>query len=191
MSMENQVEIVEIDENINLLIDSCIEELARDNLNGMEKLYELTSTMIYGYAFSLLKNKTDAEDIVHDCYLAVYKASNQYQTQGKPVAWMLTITRNLCLQKIRDKKNEYDQPLEEAYYIPVQENLTIAEKETLKHYMAALTDEEKEIVMLHAIAGLKHREIAKIVNKSLPAVLSKYHRAIKRLKEMVKEDELK
>jgi RNA polymerase sigma-70 factor (ECF subfamily) len=48
--------------------------------------------------------------------------------------------------------------------------------------MKHLSDQERQIVVLHAVSGLKHREIAAALNLPLPTVLSKYNRALKKLK---------
>ena len=50
--------------------------------------------------------------------------------------------------------------------------------------MEQLKEEERNIVLLHLLWGFKHREIATILNSNLSTVLSKYHRAIKKLKGM-------
>ena len=84
-----------------LEIEKLICEMAEGKTEKMEELYESTSTAIFGYALSMLKNRSDAEDVVHDCYLQVYKSCKNYNKQGKPLAWMITITRNLCLEKLR------------------------------------------------------------------------------------------
>ena len=55
--------------------------------------------------------------------------------------------------------------------------------------MQALTSDESQIVMLHAVSGLKHREIASVLELPLPTVLSKYHRALKKLKLRLAEEE--
>ena len=57
-------------------------------------------------------------------------------------------------------------------------------------YLAKLSEEERTIVVLHAMTGLKHREIAKHLNLPLATVLSKYHRAIKKLKQIIKGESL-
>jgi len=44
-----------------------------------------------------------------------------------------------------------------------------------------LTEEERTIVLLHAVSGFKHREIAQFLSKPLATVLSKYRRAIKKI----------
>ena len=51
--------------------------------------------------------------------------------------------------------------------------------------MAKLRDDEREIVMLHAVAGMKHREIASMLELPLSTVLSKYNRALKKLKKLL------
>ena len=53
-----------------------------------------------------------------------------------------------------------------------------------------LTKEEREIVILHVVNGFKFHEIAKLLNLKLSTTLSKYHRAIKRIKEIVKEESI-
>ena len=53
---------------------------------------------------------------------------------------------------------------------------------TLSQLMDTLSSEEREIVSLHALTGLKHREIAQLLDLALPTVLSKYNRALKKLK---------
>lgn len=58
---------------------------------------------------------------------------------------------------------------------------------TLLALLEALGDQERQIVTLHALAGLKHREIAAMLALPLPTVLSKYSRALKKLQLAWKE----
>ena len=164
-----------------LEIEKLICEMAEGKTEKMEELYESTSTAIFGYALSMLKNRSDAEDVVHDCYLQVYKSCKNYNKQGKPLAWMITITRNLCLEKLRKDTKNADLDIEEWMLID-EEYLSKEEKMTLRESMLILSEEERQIVYLHAVAGFKHREIAKTLGKGLGTVLSKYNRAIKKLR---------
>lgn len=52
----------------------------------------------------------------------------------------------------------------------------------LQEALGALGDAERQIVLLHSSSGLKHREIAALLEMPLPTVLSKYHRALKKMK---------
>ena len=55
--------------------------------------------------------------------------------------------------------------------------------------LAALEEQERRIVVLHAVTGLKHREIAQLLELPLATVLSKYHRALKKLKVRLEGDD--
>ena len=48
--------------------------------------------------------------------------------------------------------------------------------------MRLLSDEERQVVMLHAVSGLRHREIATLLEQPLSTVLSRYHRALAKLR---------
>ena len=58
----------------------------------------------------------------------------------------------------------------------------------LKSALEILKEDERQIVLLHASAGLKHREIAVDLQMPLATVLSKYNRAIKKLKQYLREE---
>ena len=60
--------------------------------------------------------------------------------------------------------------------------LSHEERMLLHSAVAALSEQERQIVLLYAVTGWKHREIAALLQMPLPTVLSKYHRALKKLK---------
>ena len=63
------------------------------------------------------------------------------------------------------------------------QGLSFEDKDLLGSALKLLDETERRIVILHAASGLKHREIAKQLDIPLPTVLSKYARAIKKLKK--------
>ena len=63
------------------------------------------------------------------------------------------------------------------------------ERNILQHALANLGDEERRIVLLHAVTGMKHREIAALLELPLPTVLSKYHRALKKMRSFLEGDD--
>ena len=102
------------------------------------------------------------------------------------MAWILTITRNLCLLKLRERKRMADIPPENwEPYLQACENASPEDRLILTECMKLLSDEERQIVILHAVAGFKHRETAKLLELPLSTVLSKYNRAMKKLKNHI------
>lgn len=87
----------------NISLDDYILGIADGNTKYLEKLYGATKAYVFGYAFSILKNINDSEDVMQDVFLNIYKNAQFYSSKNKPMAWIITITRNLCLEKIRRK----------------------------------------------------------------------------------------
>lgn len=167
--------------------DELIERIAQGDQEAFHKLYEETSSLVFGYALSILKDKHKAEDVMQDTYIKVYSNAGSYTGKGKPMAWILTITRNLALMNFRQKQHENidDDQYQSIYDMP---HIHSENKMLVDHLLSRLSDEEREIVMLHAMSELKHREIADLTGLPLSTVLSKYNRAIAKLREFIKEE---
>ncbi len=171
-------------------LDSCLAKIAAGQKTGLSELYRETSSSVYGYALSILKNTYDAEDAMHDCYISIYQGAQNYHSDGKPMAWILTITRNICIQKLREKNRTMDLPEEDwDRQIGGDDTLSVEQKLLLDTCMRILTDEERQILILHAVAGFKHREISALTGLGLSTVLSKYNRAAKKLKKELEKEE--
>ncbi len=170
-------------------IEEYIRRLALKDELAFSELYNLTKDSVYGFALSILKNTHDAEDVMHDCYINVYRGAESYRPDGKPLAWMLTITKNLCFGKMRKNKNREDIPQEDwEKYLDSKDEISTEDKLVLHACMEILSDEEREIVVLHAVSGFKHREIASILDMGISTVLSKYNRAVKKLKNQLEKE---
>ena len=168
---------------------SLQQEIAAGQQDALAQLYHLTRTAVYGLSLSYLKNTHDAQDITQDVFVHVWDHAPQYRPTGSPMGWLLTVCRNLCLMRLRH--TERHAVLSEAEWdaIPQQETgLTTEERTLLQHVLSRLGEEERRIVLLHAVTGLKHREIAALLELPLPTVLSKYHRAIRKMRADLEGD---
>ena len=170
-------------------MESLIAEIAAGDRAAVGVLYEQTKTAVYGFALSILKNAADAEDVLQDTYVRVWSAAGSYRPMGKPMAWILTITRNLATSVLRDRSKTVEIPEDDWLIAPSENPYESTERRmVLNAAMRVLSDEERQIVMLHAVTGLKHNEIAKLLSLPLPTVLSKYSRAKKKLQNTLKEE---
>ena len=165
--------------------DELIYSISQGNTDAFETLYKTMKSSVYGYALSILKNTYDAEDVLHDCFVNIYKAAPSYRGNGKGKSWIMTIAHNLCIQKLRERNKTSDFPQDEReLYLELPPQASADDKIVLEKCMKALSDEERQIIVLHAVTGFKHREIASIMGIPLPTVLSKYNRSIKKLREL-------
>lgn len=164
-------------------LSSYILQIANKDADALYKLYELINKNVYSFALSILRNHDDALEVMQDTFVSVYNNANRYENKDKPMAWILTITKNLSYMKLRKSKKTTD--IDDLEFSSIDNH---DDKIFIKHLLDKLTKEEREIVILHVVNGFKFHEIAKLLDLKLSTTLSKYHRAIKRIKEIVKEE---
>lgn len=172
--------------------EDLLKQVGEGSQEAFKKLYENTDKALYGFILSILRNSYDAEEVMQETYMKIWTSASGYQAQGKPLAWMFTIARNLCYMKFREQKYQADVGLEElnqgenGEFCPQIESA--ADKLVLQAALRALKEEERQIVLLKNSSGLKHREIAQIMGMPLATVLSKYNRAMKKLEHYLREE---
>lgn len=84
--------------------DALILRIAQGDTAALEVLYRQTSSSIYGFALSILRDPVAAEDVMQDTFVSVMQSAPGYQPSGKPMAWLLTIARNLALMRCAGQK---------------------------------------------------------------------------------------
>ena len=89
-------------------LDDNLARMAGGDKDALADLYHATRDAVFGFALSILKNAHDAEDVLQDTYVALWQAAGDYTALGKPMAFILTVTRSLCLQKLRQHKRQAD-----------------------------------------------------------------------------------
>lgn len=177
-------------EKVHVLEDALL-RLASGENDALAVIYDNCRVSVYGFALSILKNSHDAEDVMQDAFVKVFSEADRYQPQGKPLAWILTITRNLCLHRLRktsrllENEEDWDRHADTA-----AESENLLDSLVLREAMTVLSEEERQIVVLHALSDMKHRQIAEVMGMPLPTVLSKYNRAMKKLRNRLQGDDL-
>ena len=177
--------------NKNILLESVIQKIAVGNASAIGELYDLVQNDVFAFALSKMGNKSDAEDIMQDTFINIYKHATQYVPHGKPMAWIITIELNLIRRHFQITKRTTS--LEEIKDFSVGEHTfeqKVVNDEFLVKLLSILNEEEREIISLHIVSGFKHREISMVLKKPLSTVLSRYNRAIKKLQQYVKEVKL-
>ena len=169
--------------------EQLVLNIARGDREALSEVYLRHKGAVYAFALSILHNAQAAEDVMQETFLQLWTASASYVPRGQsPVSWLLGITRNTALKHLRSEQKTgiaLDDLPEAAD--PLDHFLAAENRIVTRAVMAQLAPEERQIVVLHAVAGLKHREIAKLLDKPLSTVLNKYRRALKKLEVLLGE----
>lgn len=148
--------------------------------NAFDELYEKTKTSVFAYIMSIIKNYDDSRDIFQEVYVKLYLAAKNYQSQKKPLAWIYTIARNECYLYLR--RQNLTQEYQDYLYCPPETDMHT--KMILEQLFESLNDQEREVIIMHALWGLKHHEIAGLLDIPLATSLSSYHRGMKKMKKI-------
>ena len=171
-------------------LDRLLSNIGTGDKEALGELYTRTHAAVYALALSVMANAHDAEEICHDAYLRIWDYASSYKAKGSPMAWIMAVTRNLCLMELRRKKRRKDMSEDEWNAIPADSRGLDAEDRALLQWaLGSLDGPSRQIVLLHAVAGLKHREIAKLLGLPQNTVLSKYSRAIAKMRAGLEKGE--
>lgn len=168
-------------------LDGLLLRVGQGDREAFSRLYSLTRGAVYALALSLLGDAHEAQDVAQDAFVRVWESAPAYRSQGSPMAWLLTIVRNLARSRLRQGGRQTTLDEEEWNAIPAAApEVSPEDRAVLQASLARLGAEERQIVLLHAVSGLKHREIALLLEQPLSTVLSKYHRGLKKLRSLMK-----
>lgn len=168
--------------------EALFAQIGQGNKDAFEQLYRLTERTLYAFALSIVQNPHDACDVVQDTFLKIRASAHLYQPMGKPLAWMFTIARNIARNMLRvngKSMSSDDMGLDNHQEYSYVEDPT--DRMVLTAALHCLEETERQIILLHAISGLKHREIAEDIGVPLATVLSRYHRGLKKLRKNLTE----
>ncbi len=168
--------------------ESLIARIGMDDEEAFLELYQSINQPLFAFILGLVADFHEAEDILQETYLKIRAAAHLYQPQGKPMAWIFTIARNLARMHFRQSQRVADESIEdidaEGFFSSEMDH---QDRIVMKNLLEKLDEDERTIILLHAVSGYKHREIAQYLEKPLSTVLSRYNRGIKKLRKILEQ----
>lgn len=150
-------------------------------------------------ASSMLRDRDEANDVVEDALLRVHRAGPDFRGERGVRTWVLRITANLCRDRLRRRKfiapvEDDEDPFEKAgLSVDPIENWDEALDQhklaaALERGLAALPNEQREIVVMRHRLGLSHAEIMETLGVPEGTVKSRLARAMTALRERVMKE---
>jgi RNA polymerase sigma-70 factor (ECF subfamily) len=147
---------------------------------------------LYGYAMTLTRDTTEAEDLVQETYVRAARAANRPNSNSNLKGWMFVIMRNAWLNQVRHKNAgplfvdlDKGESTGDAQDNPHVVYLRKLEREQVREAIQSLPDAYREIVVLRDIEGFTYQEIATVLDCPAGTVMSRLGRARGRLRKML------
>jgi RNA polymerase sigma-70 factor (ECF subfamily) len=153
----------------------------RQDVRAFEQLYQAHGARLKSIAFHILGNRQDAEDAVQDTFLKLYRAIGGFQGESSVGTWLCRIVINVCYDLARKRKRETE--LIETEAPRVTSNLRVALESALRR----LNPRHRMVFILFEVEGLKHAEIASILEVPEGTSKSWLFEAKKELKRLLAE----
>jgi RNA polymerase sigma factor (sigma-70 family) len=159
-----------------------------DNKEALEQLYDRYEKLLFSFSYKILKQKELSEEAVQDVFMKLWRKKGFYaEHKGKFSSWLLTVTRNVCIDLLRKQTKNQVELMEKDMDIERTESLeeTVTwneERKVLKEAVGLLTTEQQEIVDLFYFKGYSQADIADKQKLPLGTVKGRIRLALKHLK---------
>ena len=177
--------------NSGKIIDSeTIKQFKADDMSAFDIIYRKYSKKLYRFAYSIIKDKPDAEGIVHEVFIKVWEKRDRIDEYLSFESYLFTITYNTTISFIRRKVKEkkYIEYLKSMQNSSIQSNI-IPEieykelKDKSEKIIGLLPLRQKQIYKLNREEGLTYKEIAAKLNISINTVETHMERALKSIRK--------
>lgn len=160
-------------------------EIKHNNKIALEKLYNRYNKLVYGIAFSILKNKEDSEDVVQTVFSKLYILEKDKLPTDKIGTWLYTVTKNEALLLLR--KNNNDVNLDTIYDLEDENNEIdkFINKDSYNRLINGLNQKEQEVVSLKILSNFTFKEIGELLGESANTIKWRYYKSIYSLRIML------
>lgn len=168
------------------LVKDCL----KHRPEAQRQLYEHYAAIMLGVCFRYTKSITDAEDVLQDGFVKVFKHLDQYRSQGELGAWIRRIMVRTALNYLKtNRKYQTDLVFDDMPLHPVSTDDPVIQLQAkeLSELIRQLPTGYQTIFNLHAVEGYSHIEIAAMLGISDGTSRSQYARARALLIEWIKK----
>lgn len=165
-------------------ITDIFKEIKKDN-KGLEDLYRIYHKKVYGIAFSIVKNKEDAEDIMQVVFAKIQELDKTKLPSAKGMTWLYTLTKNETLNYLKKKKGEVS--LDTIYEIENKNNEIDKKIDHIEfnRLISKLNEKEQEIISLKILSDFSFQEISELLNEPIGTVKWRYYKSLHSIKRML------
>lgn len=155
------------------------QSLSEGDPRALGGMFELYGERVFRFAYRILGNRAEAEDVTAETFLRVMRRSADLRADAAFSTWLFRIARNLCIDRMRQQRL-VELP-SDARYSGTEERTTL--RVTVQQALADLPIEYREPVVLCDVEELSARQASEILKISVPALKSRLYRGRRALRD--------
>ncbi len=172
-----------------------LQRMAGGEHDAMAELYERFSRPLYATALHILKDSAEAQDIVHDVFIALWEKAGIFASErGSAFSWAVTLTRNRSIDRLRSRRRraellEQSAPSDLGYQegnagFGADETASAADQaRVVRAAVATLPRDQKDALELAFFSGLTQQQIAERLREPLGTIKARIRRGLGKLRD--------
>jgi RNA polymerase sigma-70 factor (ECF subfamily) len=161
---------------------TLLRRIAGGDHKALGEVYDLFAGMAYGLALRILRDATEAEDVVQEVFVQAWRQASRYDAgRGSPEAWLCTIARSRALDRLRRRTARREEPSEAA---PLPSGAPRTEEAlAVRTALQGLPEDQRRALELAYYEGLTQSEIARRLGEPLGTIKTRIRTGMIRLRE--------
>lgn len=172
----------------------ALHRVASGDRAALSELYSATSAKLFGVCLRILPDREEAEDALQEAYLTVWRNAGRFDAgRASPITWLVAVTRNRALDRLRGRKAVPLEPLELAAEVPdpaIGADLSAEqgqESARLGTCLRTLDGQDNILIRAAFFQGSTYSELAGRASLPLGTVKSRIRRALLKLRECLSQ----
>jgi RNA polymerase sigma-70 factor (ECF subfamily) len=178
--------------------EDLIERFQRGDLYAFDLIVKRYKDQLLNFIYRFVGNQEEAEDIVQETFLRVYRKRKAYKRIAKFSTWIYTIAGNLARTELRRRKRrklfsvtemgyeDRDYEISDEGHSPEREVDGVMQEEIIQKAIEKLSPKFREVIVLRDVQELSYEEISKIIDVPIGTVKSRVNRGRLRLQAQLK-----
>jgi RNA polymerase sigma factor (sigma-70 family) len=166
--------------------------VSRGDDSALGELYDRYGRIAYGLALRIVRDRTLAEDVVQEGFLAVWRSAGTFLAEhGKPSTWILTLVHRRAVDLVRREERRRAGPIDElaqpAGEATDEEAWLRAQRQVVQEALRKLPPDQREAIELAYYGGFTQSELADRLGQPLGTIKSRMFTGLRRLRELLAE----
>ncbi|WP_148615260.1 ECF RNA polymerase sigma factor SigK [Nocardioides rubriscoriae] len=173
------------------VLSDLLRRSAKGDQQAFAELYDATSSRIFGLALRVVRDPAQAEEVVQEAFLEVWKTSTRFDSErGSALSWLMTITHRKAVDRVRSaeastrRDTSYSQQNQTIDHDTTSDAAQASmEAQRVRHALKGLTDVQREAIELAYFGGYTHTEVAGILNLPVGTAKTRIRDGLIRLRD--------
>lgn len=171
---------------------------AKDD-KALAELYDLYNRLLFGMIISVVKKREEAEDVLQEVFVKIWEKAHSFnEDRGNVYSWIVTLTRNKAIDRIRSKgyktqqkaSQDVDAPeftLEGDKYDPLETTIFSDRAELVRKALGEIPESQSEVLEIAYYRGMTQSEISDHLEIPLGTVKTRMRQGMIKLKDILGE----